>query len=898
MYLLLRHSLYLLCCLLCIPLVSVAQTPSDLRQVDSLVRIADSLDKILFNPLTEAGNKDSYADSLARYDTSLRHLPAIAQATGKEKYVFKGQVKDANTGEGIPFATLVFPGTGEGTVTDLDGNYRMEFETLPKDTLRILSMGYGTLEKRLNPAIRGERFLLIELVRQVTEMEEFVFHAGEDPALVLLKKIIAAKPANNPDRLANYKYEVYNKLEVDIQHLSKKQFEALPIPMLKQFSFIYDIVDSTSEETPFLPFFLTETLSDYYFQRDPKKTKEFIKASQLKGVKNESVDQFLGAMYQNLNAYDNFIPVFDKSFVSPISNAGAFYYKYKIKDTQMAYGVPIYLVQFRPKRSGENCFFGDFWVADAVWALQRISMEVPKDANINWVSRVSLYQEFAPSGKDSIWFGKKEKFTADFVLPFNVKLPGFIGRKSTSYKNIETNTDTVAKVVNDPSFKTDVILSDSARDYGDDFWTSARHDSLSKNEKAIYGMIDTLQNMPMFIRFKNFMSFVVTGLVPAGPLEFGPYYYIYSRNPVEGPRFRLGMGTTTKLFKDIYLNGYLAYGTKDDAFKYKVSGLWLLKRHPRMYLYGSYTSDVDRSTSYYDEVSSDNIFSNFVRKPNIPWKLAYLKEYRFEFFNEYYNGFSHQLYFLHRNFNPYAPLPASMFLDEKGQSVTSATNAEVGIRLRYAWKERFLEGDYLRVSLGSEKPIIEFRGAVGIKGVFGSAYPYQKIGLSISNEFKIAPLGKLYVNLFAGKYFGGALPYPLLEIHPGNEFYTYNKYAFNMMNRYEFISDEYTGFNIEHTIGGGIFNYIPYFKRLKLRQFWTAKGLYGSLSKANKDLNFDKGYVFHSLQGNPYIEIGTGVENILQFLRLDLVWRVTPQHLPDEKTARNFGVFGSVRFKF
>src|SRR5690606_15927107 len=129
-----------------------------------------------------------------------------------------------------------------------------------------------------------------------------------------------------------------------------------------------------------------------------------------------------------------------------ISNQGLFYYRYKIKDTQTAYGYPIILVQFAPKRSGENCFFGDFWVVDSLFALQRMSMEVPKLANINWVEGVSVYQEFAPVG-DSIWFPVKDKFIAHFTATYGMKLPGFIGRKTTSYKDI---------LLNDPSI-TDML---------------------------------------------------------------------------------------------------------------------------------------------------------------------------------------------------------------------------------------------------------------------------------------------------------------------------------------------------------------------------------------------------------------------------------------------------------
>lgn len=863
---------------------AVAQVNDDVHLVDSLVRVADSLMRIT----------ESHTDTPQVKLDSV--VAAVSNNTGNS-YTVTGTVTDKNTREGVPFATIFFAGSGVGTQADMDGHFSLQFDAPPNDTLSFQALGYGLVNKKFNPANHTASYN-IELIRQATEMREFVVYAGEDPALVLLKKIIARKPANNPDRLENYKYEVYNKLEVDLQHMTKKQFERLPIPMLKQFSFIYNNLDSTSEKTPFLPFFLTETLSDYYFQRTPKKTKEFIRASQVKGVKNESIDPFLGAMYQNLNAYDNFIPVFDKSFVSPISVNGAFYYKYKIRDTQEVYGHSIYLVQFSPRRNGENCFFGDFWVADTSFALQRISMEVPKDANINWVTRVSVYQEYAPVN-DSLWFTIKDKFTADFVAPYNVKLPGFVGRKTTSYRKIVANDSSITNLVNDKKLKEDVYVADTARQMTEAYWSTARHDTLNKNERGIYAMMDTLNALPAFTRFKKFLKFAFGGIYEAGPLEFGPYYYLYSSNPVEGQRFRLGIGTTPKMFKDVYLSGYGAYGLKDKEFKYYVSGLWLLQRHPRMYVFASYKHDVERTDTYYDnQISADNIFGNISRKSNVPFKLAFADDARVEFYKRYFSGFSHHLTLQHRRFTPYTPLPSqNIFKDQNGNSVNTVVSSEAALRLRYAWKEKFLEGNYYVVSLGSKYPIVEARLVAGLNNVLGSNYNYQKASLSVSDYVKIAPLGSFYFNVFGGKTFG-TLPYPLLDIAPGNEFHYYNRYAFNMMNRFEFISDEYAGFNIEHTIGGGIFNYIPYLKKAKLRQFWTAKGIIGSLSEDNRKLNFDKGYTFRTLAGNPYVELGTGVENIFQLFRIDFVWRVTPKPLPTESKERYFGIFGSVRFGF
>jgi hypothetical protein len=152
--------------------------------------------------------------------------------------------------------------------------------------------------------------------------------------------------------------------------------------------------------------------------------------------------------------------------------------------------------------------------------------------------------------------------------------------------------------------------------------------------------------------------------------------------------------------------------------------------------------------------------------------------------------------------------------------------------------------------------------------------------------------------VFAGKTFG-TLPYMLLDVAPGNEIYYYNKYAFNLMNRYEFLHDKYAGVNFEHNIGNGLFRFVPLLKKLKFRQFYSARALWGSLSDANKNYNTVPGnsFGFQSLNGKTYLEVGTGVDNIFKLFRIDFVWRLSPTPLPVESLKR-FGIFGSFRLAF
>ncbi|MCW3462751.1 DUF5686 and carboxypeptidase regulatory-like domain-containing protein [Chitinophaga nivalis] len=812
-----------------------------------------------------------------------------------QTFKVSGIVKDAHSQEIIPFATLQFVGTQIGMVSNTDGKYVFELGAIPADSLLVRVMGYNLLKLPVDRS-QKEQIINFEVTRSDLSLKVYEIKANVNFALILLKQIVRHKPENNYNRLDNYKYQIYNKLELDMKNLNKVKLSKNRFT--KPFSFILDNIDSTSEEKPFLPIFLTESLSDYYYQSKPHKTKEIIKAARTSGIDNESVTKFLGGMYQNINIYENFIPVFDKQFVSPTHHNGAFYYDYKIADTQYVNSQRFIKLNFTPKRKGENTFIGDLWVHDTTYAIQKTTLSVPRDANINFIHKVSLVQEFKQL-PDSTWFLYKDKFIADFWAPS--PRPGkqieFIGRKTTSYDEVVIGDTAVTNIFNNKKYPQNIVILDSARKRQDAFWTYNRPDSLSKNEQSIYRMVDTLQKMPLFQKYSNTIRFLATGYKPFGPLEWGPYYYAFSQNRLEGFRLRLDLGTTPKFNKDLYLYGYLAYGFKDEAYKGKISALWLLKRHPRTYVYGAYTRDLDNGTHYYDEVGTDNIFTLAIRKGGIPQKFLMVDEKRVEFFKEYYSGFSHQLSFIHKQVRPFEPLPTADFYPKGVNGRDPLTSAEIELKVRYAFHEEFLEGNYYRVSLGSKFPIAEFKFALGIPGIGRSGQQYERASLSISDYVKLPPFGSFYYNVFGGKIFG-TLPYTGLEVHPGNEIYYYNKYAFNMMNRFEFISDQYAGFNIEHTIGNGIFGYIPLIKKLKWRQFWTAKGVIGSLSESNKQLNMNNGYTFKTLQGNPYLELGTGIENIFKFLRVDFIWRVTPAVSPEEPINKRFGVFGSFKLQF
>jgi len=817
-------------------------------------------------------------------------LPLLAQSQNK---FIRGYIKDGLSNERVPFASISFVKSGNGKLSDSAGNFIFRFDEWPADTLVVTYVGYkdykifigSDLVKR---AVNNQLALVINMDRGKT-VAEVVVKRKIDRGYLMWKRIVKRKPENDRYRFNNFAYELYNKMELDLNRINKEKLKQKKL--LRPFGFIFDNVDTT-EGPPFLPFFLTETISDYYFQKKPFKTREIIKGSKSEGVDNESVSRLLGGTDANVDVYSNFIPVFDKQFVSPISDNGDNYYRYTVLDSQFVNGQRLIHMSFTPKRKGESTFQGDCWVHDTTWAIQKMTMYLSADANINFIDKLSLIQEYKMID-DSTWFLVKDKFVAD-IAPVGKTKTGIIARKTTTYRNIVKDQPYIEDSLKKNKIMQEVAFAAGARDKTIDYWQEQRHEELTKNEQSVYAMIDTLQKMPLFKKYTNIINFLGTGYLNVGNYQIGPWQnWIYS-NVLEGFRTRFDLGTNKGFNKKLILHGYLAYGFSDKRFKYEADALYLFSKNPRSYIFAQYSKDIDYGQQYLDEVSQDNIFALAIRKGGVPIKFLFTEEKRIDLFKEWHSGLSVTLNATDKKYDPLRNLPSKTVYPAVSGEVFN--NFEASVKLRFAYLEKFLETTFYRYSLGSPYPIGEVKFSKGISGILNSSYNYTKISGSISDFMQIPPYGTFYYNVFAGKT-TGTLPFMLLDVAPGNEIYYYNRYAYSLMNRWEYVHDKYMGFGVEHNFGLGLFRFIPFTRKLKFRQFWTAKGLWGSLSDANKLYNTTPGYTFNSLDGKTYLEVGTGIDNILKVFRLDFVWRVLPRPLPPEGVKR-FGIFFSFRLVF
>ena len=826
-------------------------------------------------------------------------LPGLCQSG------VRGRVINNFTKEPVSFASIYWKKAGVGGISDSSGNFNLPFSRHTIDTLVVSYVGFVDVMRTVNKV--KDTGAIVMTLNQLKQNFGVEVKSKFNKGLRWWKAIVANKYRNNPYQYENYAYELYNKIEIDINNIKRDYFSSKKL--LKPFVFILDNIDSVSDKTPFLPVYLTESLSDYYYSTSPSKVREEIKAAKVRGIKNESILQFLGGMSQRINLYQDYINIFGKEFISPLSAVGDKFYIYKGADTQYIGGERYLHLFFKPKSEGENSFSGDCWIHAKNWGIRKINVDISASANINYVNRLSLLQEFNLL-TDSTWMFGKDKFIVDFS-PLGKEKTSFVARKSSTYKNVRINDTSILKKLAANSEKEEVMVSEEARLKNDQFWANSRHEELSNNEQKIYWMMDTLKNMPVFKKYMNVVTFLVDGHKKLGPVEIGPWYKWISGNQLEKLRVRFDLGTTEQFSKYLRLHGYLAYGFKDGAFKGRFDASYRLPADNGLSFFTSYTHDLDNGrTRYNDEdITTDNIFSQLIRRPNIKQKFLGVDEIKFMVTKEWKNKLSVQPFFVHTSYETFNPLPTRRQLLTHADQFT-LVSSEMGIKFRYAPGEKSITSHRKERKLKTNQPVYELRAVFGVPDIVGSDYQYQRLGTSITHILRIPRWGKLNYMVYAGKVFSKEdLPFMLLETHPGNEIYYYNKQSFNLMNRFEYISDQYAGINIEHNIEKKLINLLPFMRKTNMRQFWNFKSVVGNLSDGNRVLNiqnFNYEYRMRSLRGGFYTEVGTGLENIFKLLRIDFVWRYAPlRNIPRgvspslfKSNTNDFGVFGSVRFQF
>jgi hypothetical protein len=819
---------------------------------------------------------------------TLSALTATAQET-----TVKGKVTDATSGDPIPFANVLYKGTTIGTTTDFEGNFTLTTSS-PKDTLIATYIGYKPKTKAV---IKGrEQVINFQLEEEVTRLKEVVFEAGENPAFEILRRVVRNKNENDKRTLDAYEYETYSKIEIDIDNITEKFKKK---KLMQKISQVMDSIEHIAGEDgkPILPVFISESVSKFYYRKNPDLKYENIQKTKISGVGVEDgsmVAQLIGSSFQEYNFYQNWLNIVSKDFVSPIADGWRLYYEYDLMDSLYLDGYFCYRLDFFPKSPQDLAFTGSMWITRDHYALKRIEVTVPKAANLNFIERIKIQQELEPTDKGP-WIPVKNRVMID-VGEVQDQWAGLLAKFYTSNKNVVVNEPRPPKFYEKPI----VLEEDYKLNQGEEYWNTLRHEPLSETEKNVYSMIDTLQNIPVVKTYIDVLKIVINGYKSVGKIDVGPYINLVAINDVEGTRIQSGFKTNAKFSTRWVLGAQLGYGFKDERVKYSAYVRHILDRRRWTVASLRVRSDLGR-VGIDDETLADNYLYLAASRFGIYRRGYYFDEARFNFQREVIKGVTQRVAFRYNTFKPifnfsYYTNPGSDVLD----SAQSFQSAEFIFETRIARDELFIQNDNDRLSLGAQKwPIITLRYTRGIAGINGSDFEYNKFRVSIYKRIRLGPIGTGYANI-SGEYVKETLPYPLLAFHLGNETPFYTDITYSLMNFGEFISDRFASLQYRQHFEGFLLNRIPLMRRLKWRLTGLANVIYGGLRDDNRvypsltDSNekvFLPGYLSPK---TPYVELGYGVENIFKFFRVDFIHRLT---YLDKPRSRPFGILFTVQFQ-
>lgn len=819
-------------------------------------------------------------------------LTVLTSGAATAQTVVKGKVTDAQSGDPIPFANIIFQGTTDGTTTDFEGNFSVSTRTRA-DSLVVSYMGYTTRTKKIQEGV--VQVLNFQLEEEVTTLQEVVFVAGENPAYEILRNVVRNKSRNDKRQLTAYEYDTYTKIEVDVDNMSEKFRQRKVVKKITQ---VLDSVEQIAGEDgkPILPIFISESISKFYYRTDPQLRFEKILKSKINGVGIQDgtlVTQFVGASFQEYNFYQNWLNIVTKEFVSPLADGWRLYYNYDLTDSLYIGDHYCYRLDFYPKSPQDLAFTGTVWISKDDWALKQIDASVGKQANLNFVEKIRIQQELEPTSHGP-WVPVKNRVLID-VSELTPSAAGMLAKFYTSNKNVVVNQPKVSSF-----YEREIMMEENAREFEDEeYWDTLRHEPLSETEKNVYRMIDTLQNIPVVKTYTDVIKIAVNGYFTAGKINIGPYISLAALNNIEGFRIQPGFKTNYDFSKKWVVGGSVGYGFDDRKIKYSAFVQNIMSRERWTTLTVSARSDLGR-VGLDDENLGDNYLFLAAQKFGTFRRAYYFDESRINFQRELLRGLSQRLAFRFSTFRPVYDFGYRRAENEY-DTLQTYENAELIVETRFARDELFIINDNERISLGTSKwPEVTLRYTHGFKGVAGSDFDYDKLRLSIHKRIRFGPMGVSYVTL-TGEYVFSKLPYPLLSLHLGNQTPFFAHVTYNLMDYGEFVSDRFASLHYSHHFEGFLLNRMPLMRKLKWRLVGTSNIILGGMSSMNKALIAerpdDDGLTVGFLsRGVPYIELGYGVENIFKFFRVDFIHRVSYLDKTKNPDVRKFGVLFSFQF--
>ncbi|OKS88081.1 DUF5686 and carboxypeptidase-like regulatory domain-containing protein [Mucilaginibacter polytrichastri] len=745
-----------------------------------------------------------------------------------------GKVIDAETKLPLAYVSVTFFKSTVGTSTDSRGNFSLKADNAFTQ-VKISYSGYATFYA---PVIPGKtQTINVELISNTRKLNEVIIRSAkrgkyrnkDNPAVELIRQVIAHKEQNRPENNAYVQYKEYDKLQLSLANLSPALSDK---KFFRKYKFFLDNRDTTMVPgKSLLPIYLDEKLTQVYYRKNPKKKKNIVLAQKninlANYIDNEGIAKYYKHLLYDVDIYSNDVYLLSKLFLSPIAGTAPTFYKFFITDTITVNNSKVIELSFTPRNSSDLLFEGKIYITmDGNYAVQKAIIYINKNININFVRSMNVSLDFEQN-TNGRYHLSKSNILVDFGLNQNGK-GGAIGNRTITIKDYLGD-----KALPDSTYAgQEAVIADNANKRTDDYWAQNRLDTLTTAEAKVYHNIDTLQTIPSYKRTIALVTFVIAGYKSFGPFELGPANTFYSFNPIEGLKLRVGGRTTPELSKRYYFETYAAYGFKDERWKYFLSGTYSFNsnsiyKFPQNYIRGSFERDTRIPGDPLQFVVENNFLLSFKRGNND--KYLYNDFYKLDYVKEFQSHFSYTLGFRNLTQSPAGSLSFINHVGGVNVNHSSLTSTEATVGLRYAPHEEFYQDRIYRIPIPNKYPVLALDFTEGIKDAFGGEYNYQTLHARLDKHLYLSQLGYADVSLEGGHIFG-KLPYPLLTIHRANQTYSFDPDAYNLMNFLEFVSDHYESFNYTQHFNGFFLNKIPLFKRLKWRETASFKALYGGVS--------------------------------------------------------------------
>ncbi len=816
-----------------------------------------------------------------------------------------GYVIDDATGDSIPFASVVYKGHNVAVVSDSHGHYTINRHE--GWNLTYSAVGYKSHTVQINSKTRHK--LNIKLKPDSKQLQEVKvrskrnrYSRKNNPAVELMRRVVAAKKVNNLRNNDFFEYYKYEKLTLALNDLKPEQMEHPPFS--KTPWLVEQVETSNYTGKLILPISVDETVSRKIYRKVPKSEKTIVTGQTSKGINDffqtgDIINTVVKDVFTDVDLYEDRIRLLQRPFISPMSNEGINFYRFYIEDTLMVGNERCIHLNFLPNNMQDMGFRGDLYILDdSTLHIRRAQLTIPKQSNVNFVESMQVTQEFEQLS-DGQWVQTIDDMVTELSL-FNFSQSVLVTR--TTRMSDYAFAPLPEKLFHNRSNQ---IVEANAEMRDEKFWNKYRQVELTRSESKMSAFINNITNT-------KGMKYVIFGLKTLfeNSLETGDPNYLdicpvntfLSRNYVDGWRSRLSAKTTANLNSHFFLSGYYAHGWSSKKNYYNIEGTYSLNakdylphEFPRRTLTLQSTYDVCSPSDRFMDVDKDNVFVALKWTKTDKMMLYNRQKLTFEYETNW--GLKTTLFgkaeeneacgaMSFRTLNMKPMTPDMQCKTGNGERLRTT---ELGVSLRYAPGETYINNKLRRRVINLDAPVISISYTMGMKGVLGGSYDYHFTEAHLFKRFWLSSWGKMDVHLKGGKQWN-QVPYPLL-IHPAaNQSYIIAPETFNLIRPMEFINDKYVSLMMSWDMNGKLFNRVPIVKHLHWREYLGIRMMWGSLSdKNNPYLPENAGSTrlmyfpenCYLMTNKPYTEVVVGVHNIFQFFRVEYVRRLSYRNLPD-----------------